>query len=64
MFNNVEWNALSGTIPENGGITNNKNILIGPGHQIEQANLYNKSVAILGGGDNAIENYLFIKKKK
>ena len=53
----------TGTIPRDGGIKKDNKIIIGPGAQIENIDFSNKSVAILGGGDNAVENYLFIKEK-
>ena len=36
-------------------------VIIGPGEQIMQQNFAGKSVALLGGGDNAFENYEFAK---
>lgn len=54
----------TGVVPEKGGFEASENILIGPGAHIEKPQFRNKSVAILGGGDNAFENYQFIKKQK
>lgn len=54
----------TGVFPRNGGFEPSSDVLIGPGDHIERADYTRKSVAILGGGDNAFENYLFIKKKK
>jgi len=54
----------TGVSPRNGGFEPSSDVLIGPGDHIERADYRKKSVAILGGGDNAFENYLFIKKKK
>lgn len=36
-------------------------VIIGPGEQIMQQDFAGKSVALLGGGDNAFENYAFAK---
>lgn len=39
-------------------------MLIGPGQHVYEYDFANKRVAILGGGDNAAENYAFIMRKK
>jgi thioredoxin reductase (NADPH) len=54
----------TGVKPRTGGFTPSPEVLIGPGDHIETASYRGKRVAILGGGDNAFENYQFIKKKK
>jgi thioredoxin reductase len=36
-------------------------VIIGPGEQIVKQDFAGKSVALLGGGDNAFENYEFVK---
>ena len=54
----------SGVRPNTGGLEPSSQVLIGPGHLIEKSNFKGKTVAILGGGDNAFENYQFIKKQK
>jgi thioredoxin reductase (NADPH) len=41
-----------------------ENMLIGPGEKIYSYDFSNLRVAILGGGDNAAENYHFIKMKQ
>ncbi len=38
-------------------------VLIGPGRKIVDFDYRAKRVAILGGGDNALENYLFVKDR-
>lgn len=54
----------TGTTPKDNNTKNNSNIFIGSGSKITETDFSNQSVAILGGGDNAAENYLFIKNKK
>ncbi|MSP19238.1 MAG: NAD(P)/FAD-dependent oxidoreductase [Bdellovibrionales bacterium] len=54
----------SGVSPNTGGLEPSSQVLIGPGHLIEKSNFNGKTVAILGGGDNAFENYQFIKKQR
>ena len=54
----------TGVAPRNDGFQPSFNVLIGPGVQIEKTQFRGKRVAILGGGDNAFENYQFIKRKK
>lgn len=53
----------SGVRPSAGGLKAALNLLIGPGVQVASQDFTGKRVAILGGGDNAFENYLFIKSK-
>lgn len=53
----------SGVRPADGGFRASENLLIGPGKQIAYADFRDRSVAILGGGDNAFENYEFIRAK-
>lgn len=53
----------SGVRPVTGGLSAGKNVLIGPGDQVAAQDFASKRVAILGGGDNAFENYLFIRGK-
>lgn len=52
-----------GVVPRTGGLLTRGSMLIGPGRVISESNFEGKSVAILGGGDNAFENYQFIKKR-
>ena len=52
-----------GVVPRTGGLLTRGPMLIGPGRVISESNFEGKSVAILGGGDNAFENYQFIKKR-
>jgi thioredoxin reductase len=54
----------TGVVPITGPFKSSSTVLIGPGNSIEQTDYKGKTVAILGGGDNAFENYQFIKKKK
>lgn len=53
----------SGSVPVDGGLRASDRILIGPGEHIVHYDFAHKRVAILGGGDNAFENYEFIKNK-
>ena len=53
----------TGVSPKAGSFELSKSVLIGPGNKIHKFNFTNKRVAILGGGDNAAENYSFIKEK-
>jgi thioredoxin reductase (NADPH) len=53
-----------GVKPASGELTPSRHLLIGPGEQIENYPFTGKNVAILGGGDNAFENYLFIQQKQ
>ncbi|MCB1476361.1 MAG: NAD(P)/FAD-dependent oxidoreductase [Rhodobiaceae bacterium] len=46
-----------------GGLTRGPGIVFGPGQQIASADFEGKKVAILGGGDNAFENYLYIRDR-
>ena len=38
-------------------------VLIGPGEQIVRQDFTGKSVAVLGGGDNALENYGYVRER-
>jgi len=53
----------SGVRPADGGFREGENLLIGPGKQIAYRDFRDQSVAILGGGDNAFENYEFIRAR-
>lgn len=46
-----------------GGLTASQQILIGPGRAVEDADLTGQRVALLGGGDNAAENYALLARK-
>jgi thioredoxin reductase (NADPH) len=47
-----------------GGLRSNRRVLIGPGAPVEATEFRGLSVAVLGGGDNAFENYHIIKAKQ
>jgi len=49
--------VASGAHARNGGFIETPRILIGPGHKIISTKFDGKTVAILGGGDSAFENY-------
>lgn len=53
----------TGVRPATGGIERAPGVLFGPGQQIAAADYRGKRVAILGGGDNAYENYLYMKER-
>ncbi|MGE0231189.1 MAG: NAD(P)/FAD-dependent oxidoreductase [Flavobacteriaceae bacterium] len=53
----------TGVRPATGGLTRGPGVLFGPGQQIASADYEGKKVAILGGGDNAFENYLYIRER-
>jgi thioredoxin reductase (NADPH) len=53
----------SGVRAATGGLQAVSDMLIGPGQQVASADFLGRSVAILGGGDNAFENYLFVRGK-
>lgn len=53
----------TGSTPKTGGYKRSQNVLIGPGKAVESYDFFGKKVAILGGGDNAFENYKFISSK-
>lgn len=47
----------SGVLAATGGIARRADILFGPGSHIESYSVQGRSVAILGGGDNAFDNF-------
>ena len=53
----------SGVRPANGGLSAGPRMLIGPGASITDTDFSGRSVAILGGGDNAFENFHFIRER-
>lgn len=53
----------SGVTPKTGGLASRIGILLGPGHAIANTNFVGAKVAILGGRDNAFENYGFAKNR-
>ena len=53
----------SGVRPADGGLRASSNLLIGPGKQVAYHDFRGKSVAVLGGGDSAFENYEFIRAR-
>lgn len=65
LFIKVPYIVIAtGVVPKKGGFEPSSRVLIGPGDHIETTSFKNKTVAILGGGDNAFENYQFIKKQR
>jgi thioredoxin reductase (NADPH) len=52
----------TGVVAKTGGLKATPRIIIGPGIGVEAADLAGKRVAILGGGDNAFENYSFVRR--
>lgn len=53
----------SGVRPADGGLSASANLIIGPGKQVAYRSFHGQSVAVLGGGDSAFENYEFIRDK-
>ncbi len=53
----------TGVRPRSAGFTPSERFLIGPGNQIENGKFQDQKIAVLGGGDNAFENYVFLKEK-
>ncbi len=51
----------TGVRPRTGGFERSERVLIGPGAHITQQDFKGRRVAILGGGDNAFENYEAVK---
>jgi thioredoxin reductase (NADPH) len=54
----------TGVRPRNPNFVEGENIIIGPGIKVTHHPFVNKRVAILGGGDNAAENYSFVSKQE
>lgn len=52
----------TGVRPRSGGFEPSDSVLIGPGAHIAKQDFRGRRVAILGGGDNAFENYEFVKR--
>jgi thioredoxin reductase (NADPH) len=52
----------TGVRPRSGGFERSDKVLIGPGAHIASQDFSGRRVAILGGGDNAFENYEFVKR--
>ncbi len=53
----------TGVRARSGGLSASERILIGPGRILEDADLSGQRVALLGGGDNAAENYALLARK-
>lgn len=53
----------TGVRPVKGGFTASETVIIGPGQTLFNADFEGRSVAILGGGDNAFENYIFVRRR-
>lgn len=63
---NIKSNIIviaTGVKPKQDNFRYSNKVIIGPGKEIEQLSIKNKNIAIFGGGDNAAENYSFIKNK-
>jgi thioredoxin reductase (NADPH) len=54
----------TGVRPRAAGFIPSDRLLIGPGKQIDNGYFVDEKIAILGGGDNAFENYGFLKEKR
>jgi len=53
----------TGVLPVTGGLEESASVLIGPGRKVADVDFRGKRVAILGGGDNAFENFLFARDR-
>jgi len=53
----------SGVSAKTGGFEPHPQVLFGPSQALLETNFTGKKVAILGGGDNAFENYFYIQSK-
>lgn len=53
----------TGARPRSGGFRASADVLIGPGEAVARLPLAGRRIAILGGGDNAFENYLFLRER-
>jgi thioredoxin reductase (NADPH) len=53
----------SGVKAARAGLISAPDVFFGPGDKVHDLPVKGKSIAILGGGDNALENYLFAKQK-
>ena len=53
----------TGVRRRSGGIDAGENVIIGAGDRVYDFDFTGKRVAILGGGDNAFENYFFIRSR-
>lgn len=53
----------TGVRPVKGGLAASDQVLIGPGRTMFNADFDGQEIAILGGGDNAFENYIFVRKR-
>ena len=51
----------TGVAPKAGGFVARVGMIVGPGRVVAETNFSNANVAILGGGDNAFENYHFVR---
>jgi len=52
-----------GVVPKSGGFAARLGLLIGPGPEVASTDFTGAEVAILGGGDSAIENYRLAKER-
>lgn len=52
-----------GVVPRTGGLLPRAALLVGPGPEVAKTDFHCARVAILGGGDNAFENYQFVEQK-
>lgn len=53
----------TGTVPEDGGLPPNDRISIGPAGSLLRADVRGKTIAILGGGDNAFDQVRFLTQR-
>jgi thioredoxin reductase (NADPH) len=55
--------VATGVRPRTCGFMEGESVLVGPGKKVNDHDFRKKRVAILGGGDNAFENFSFIRGK-
>ncbi len=55
--------VATGSTPRTGGFVPSANVAIGPGEPMEALDVAGKSVAILGGGDNAFDQAKFVQDR-
>ena len=53
----------TGVTPKAGGFATRAGLIVGPGRVVANTNFTHARVAILGGGDNALENYQFVRSQ-
>ena len=55
--------VATGSMPRTGGFVSAANVAIGPGEPMEALDVADKTIAILGGGDNAFDQAKFVQDR-